>query len=132
MTTKAIGAVSQRTPQVPSYTVSTSVVNPTVTVNVAVTPPSPAPTPPVYVAVDGVATSLDDPGMSSFPVKINFIQAEGQAVQSAAQNTALAFGLNTTTAADNAIRYANATFQASLNNLPTDPTTTTTNIVIPS
>ena len=131
MTTAAIGAVTQRNPQIQSYTVSTSVTDPTVTVNVAVTPPSPAPTPPVYVTVDGVATSLDAPGMSAFPVKTNFIQAQGDAVQSAAKNTALAFGLNTTTASDTAIKYAQQTFQNTLSSIP-NPTTTTTVVIIPS
>ncbi|SRR5258708_1082062 len=131
MTIAAIGSVSQRTPQVQSYSVSASVVNPTVTINEAIPPPSPAPTPPRYIAVDGVATSVDSPGMTAYPVKVNFIQAQGDAVRSAARNTALAFGLNTTTASDNAIKYANKTFQNTLNNLP-DPTTVTTVVIIPS
>ena len=131
MTTAAIGAVTQRTPQVQSYSVSTSVTNPTVSINVAVPPPSPAPTPPVYVTVDGVATSLDDPGMTAFPVRANFIQAQGEAVKSAAVNTALAFGLNTTSASDNAIKRATQTFQNTITNFP-DPTTVTTTVVIPS
>lgn len=130
MTTAAIGAVSKRNPQVQGYSVSASVVNPTVTITEAVPPPSPAPTPPVYVTVNGVSTSLDNAGMTAYPLRAQFIQSQGEAVKSAAQNTALAFGLNTTTAADNAIRFANAAFRSTIRGFP-DPTINTTVVIIP-
>jgi hypothetical protein len=132
MTTSSIGTVSHRIPQVHGYTISTSVVNPSVTIIEVVTPPSPAPTPPVYVIVDGVATSLDNPGMARFPVRANLIPLQTDAVRSAAQNTALAFGLNTVTAGDNAVRFSNKSFQNTINDLQIISQTTTTSVVIPA
>jgi hypothetical protein len=70
------------------------------------------------VTVDGVSSSQDNPGMIPYPVKALFIQSQSDAVKSAAQNTATAYGLDPINAGDQAVNVCNSTFQTDLNNLP--------------
>ena len=131
MTTLAVGAVTQRRPQVASYSLSATIVQPVVTVQEAVPTPSPAPTPPVYVTVNGVATSLDNPGMLPYPARALFIQNQSEAIKSAAKNTAIAYGLDPISSGDQAVRVCNQTFQIDLNNLPSRESTITQVILPP-
>lgn len=123
------GVVTERPPQVNSFIVSASAISPTVTVIDAVQPPSPAPTPPIFVTVDGVASSPDNPGMKPYPVKAFFVQGQTEAVKSAAQNTAVEFGLNATLSADTASKFARQAFDQDVAALP--DLNNTTVVIIP-
>lgn len=131
MTTPAIGTASPRTPQIAGYSISTSFVNPVITITPPATPTASVPTPAAYVVTNGVATAFDNPGMRAYNVAVQFIQAQGEAIQSAASNTAEAFGLNTTTAADQAMTYAQNAFQAALANVAAVNAQPVTAIIIP-
>lgn len=132
MTTTALGTVTQRTPQVASYTLNASAIRPTLTVVEALPIPSPAPTPPVFVTVDGVASSPDNPAMPPYRTRLLFSQSQNAAIKSAAQNTALAYGLNVTMSGDQAVKISNDTFQKALAAIPPVNQFTTTVVILPS
>lgn len=131
MTNLVLGAVTKRTAQVASYTLNANAVRPTLTVTEALPTPSPAPTPPVFVTVDGIASSPDNPGMPPYPVRVHFAQSQNESIKSAAQNTALAFGLNVATAGDQAVKKSNDTFQQTLTAIPPITQFTTTVVIVP-
>jgi hypothetical protein len=127
-----IGAVTNRPQQISSYTLPAKAVQTTSpTVTEAVTPPSPAPTPPVYVTVGNVTSVPDNPGMISYPVKEFFLQVQNDTIRSAAQNTAAAFGLNIVISGDQAVLKNNTYLLQRVNAIPI-PTIETDQTLIPA
>lgn len=132
MTTSAIGAVTNRQQQISTYTLPAKIIqSAATTVTEAVTPPSPAPIPPVYVTVGNISSVPDNPGMISYGDKEFFVSSQNDAIRSAAQNTALAFGLNITISGDQAVLKNNTYLLQRLNNIPI-PNTSTDQTLIPA
>jgi hypothetical protein len=118
MTTLAIGNATSRQAQVATYSLPASIVASVVPVNVAVPVSTPQVTPPVYVTTGNVSISPDNPGMISFLVRRQFEQSQDDALRSATQNTAAAFGLNVTYSGDKAVLFNNLLFLQLINNIP--------------
>jgi hypothetical protein len=131
MTSRAIGGVFNRIPQVASYTLPATLIQNITSVSESVPPPSPAPTPPVYITVGNISSVPDNSGMVSFKNKILFSQSQNEAIRSAAQNTAVAFGLDVVLSGDKAVLKNNQSYLEDLNAIQI-PNRSIDEILIPS
>ncbi len=130
MTTPAIGTVSNRIPQFQTYklpaTISATIIPTPVA---AVTPLNPIAS-PVYITEGNISSSPDNPGMVAYTRTAFFTQFQNDALKSATQNTAAAFGLNVTYSGDKAVLFNNLMFLQLLNNIPAT-NTVVTQVLIP-
>lgn len=100
-----------------NYVLPASVTNTNPT-PITIATPGPRPSPQLFV-VDGQVTSCpDNPGMPSYPAPIFLKPEQIEALRSAAMNTATAFSLNPTTAADQASAFNNVIYTALFNQQP--------------
>ncbi len=129
MTTPAIGAVTQKSSQVSTFTLPATIAATSIPVQQAVTPPNPV-APPVYITTGNISSSPDNPGMVAYKQTAFFTQVQNDALKSATQNTAAAFNLSVTYSGDQAVLFNNILFLKLLNNIP-PINTVVTQVLIP-
>jgi hypothetical protein len=131
MTTLAIGVATNRQAQMATYSLPATITTSTIPVNVAIPVSTPQVTPPVYVTIGNISSSPDNPGMVSYNVRDFFEQSQNDALRSATQNTATAFGLNVTYSGDKAVLFNNLLFLQLINNIPPIDTDVTQVLIPP-
>jgi hypothetical protein len=88
-------------------------------------PPPPNPT---QIVIGSTTMIPDAPGFTVYPPRLQSIASQNDAIRSAAANTAAAFGLNKTLAADTATIKQSALIQETIR---AQPTMTITQVIIP-
>src|SRR4051812_32122636 len=96
------GISTMKQPLVDGYTLPATITNTTTITAIPITPPAATPiiAPKLLVTSGSITTSPDNPGMLSIAIRRFLTGAQNPALRSAAINTAAAFSLPQTTAAD--------------------------------